>query len=436
MKKNLSLLLLIGFAITLPVSCMSSTELPPDPAPPAGFTSESVAQVISTADVPSPVQSTDVRESGLPPSEQEEDVYEFVSDIHILEDGNIIYNGDGTYDYDKRYFAEFEKTSEPAVLWRGAVGGGKSNEIYGAQAAVSFAKEHWNDGLDVCAPFISRCLRAGGLSISSESSTALCYRLIDSGLGFGQFITINGDRTVTLPDYAAPGDVVQVLCPYEGLMIHSLMFVGNDENGNMKVCCHNRKNSGTYAYYVDKCCYDCTTYVEEIFFYHFYGENEKERGSDIILYENSGYRIPESYDREKAAEYAKNNPADGIGQFGAEHTTRCFSEGGISVGYPVQSALFMQLLKSRLGTAYSLPINSDRTVSLPEFFEEGDAGFIYCPEDGIFICSFIIAGADVKGKMIAYSYDELNKGMSAFKIDSVCVGCGGELEFMQAFHFD
>ena len=40
---------------------------------------------------------------------------------------------------------------------------------YDATAAVKFANNHWNDGIGLCAEFVSRCLNAGGISIPNRS---------------------------------------------------------------------------------------------------------------------------------------------------------------------------------------------------------------------------------------------------------------------------
>lgn len=40
-----------------------------------------------------------------------------------------------------------------------------SANSYNSDAAVSFANAHWNDGIGLCAEFVSRCLNAGGIKI-------------------------------------------------------------------------------------------------------------------------------------------------------------------------------------------------------------------------------------------------------------------------------
>lgn len=410
--------------------------------PDSGRDTESRAQSVNSQSV----KSTQSTESTPTDSIPDEITPVHIEDIHEWDENNRLYNIDGVYDNVPRYESDFETVEGRKVLWSG--NHAPSSQKYNSAAAVEFAKAHWGDGLDVCAPFVSCCLKAGGLSIGSDSSTLLSMKLLNSGLGFGQFINVNPDRTVTLPEYAAPGDVVQVYCPYEGTMNHSLMYVGGDDNGHMRVCCHNLANSGKYAFKVDRKCYDCTTPIAQVFFYHFYSENETLPDGipkNTVLFEDSGYVIPnEKYNREKAAEYARENPYDGLGQLGAEHLWNALREGGINEGYPIQTATFMQLLKSRLGTMYSVDINPDRTITLPKFVREGDVCLLYCPGEGMIYSSFIIKGTtpargvDEQGRMLAYSYDRANDDKRAFLVESVCpsIVCEGQIARAMIYHFD
>lgn len=252
------------------------------------------------------------------------------------------------------------------------------------------------------------------------------------------------DHTITLPSYARPGDVVQIYCEYEGMMIHTVLMVGTDEDGKLRCVSHNRRNSGEKAYIVDGMndpCLYCESETFEIFFYHFYREDDEGlpeavvNNRDIMIWEENGFLMEEEYDREAALKYARNHPEDGLGYYGASHTSDILRAGGLSVGYPNQSALFFQLLKTHLGTAYSQTVNADRTVTLPQNAKAGDIGFVYCPYDGTIISSFIISGSD-DGKMITLSYDLLNDGKSAFKVDNTCVGCGDDIKEVIIYCFD
>lgn len=361
----------------------------------------------------------------------------FLSDIHEIEEGNRLYNINDTYIDKQRYNAEFSVISSPAELWLGVKNAPALFGDYDRAAAVSFAKSHWNDEQGLCAEFVSRCLSAGGLSISTDSSSSLALLLLNSRAGFGEFIPVSADRTVKLPQYAEPGDVAELYCPYEGLMIHSTLFVGNDRLGNMKVCCHNEENSGEFAYLVAETCKSCGAPIKEIFFYHF-GKNP-QKDNNVLLYESSGCAIEnQRYNAEKAAKFARENPADGLGQYGAERTSAALAEGGLSIGYPVQTALFFQLMKSRLGEMRSIAINPDRTVTLPSSAKEGDVCFLYCPREGLIYSSFLIKGANSDNKMLAYSQDKINNETAPFRVESVCPGskCGGEIHDVILFAFD
>lgn len=368
---------------------------------------------------------------------------EFIGDTHEWDENNVLYNINNTYEITDRYYMPFERIEQSAALWHGAGNVPALNEKYDPDKAVAFSKAHWNDDVDVCAPFISRCIKAGELSIGSDSSTALCFMLLNSRLGFGQFVPMNDDGSINLPEYAKPGDIVQLYCSYEGLMIHSMIVVGFDESGRIKVCCHNPENSGQEALRYTRPCNSCLTPLHEAFFFHFYGEGETPEqfleDTDTLLFEDTGYAIPnQHYDRKKAVAAVKNDPIDGIGQFGAEQTSAALAAGGLDVGKPIQTALFMQLMKSRHGSMHSVTINPDRTVTLPEFVQEGDVCFLLCPEEAMFYSSFIIKGADADGKMLAYSRDRINDENHAFKVESLCPSsfCDAEIKEVVIYHFD
>ena len=368
--------------------------------------------------------------------------YDYVAGNHGVINGNTIYNHNATYFYDIRENAKQYKANTYSALWLGTNENKKPTEVYSPEKALEFASYHWNDGLDLCAPFISRCLRAGQISAFSDSSTGLCMQLLDSGLGFGQFLPINEDRTVTLPDYAMPGDVIQVYCPYEGLMIHSLMLRQNDKDGHMMVYCHNFRNDGSTTFYVDELCYDDDVFTNEVFFYHFYNEKDKnlpkevtDSKTELILFENEGYCLKEKYNRTAAMKYAADNLYDGLGMLGAIHLSDCLVAGGIPVYYAQGNAVFFQLMKSRLGTAQTVNINEDGTINLPKNAKGGDVCFIYCPYDGMMVNSFLIKSKDKNGKLIGYTVDLVNDGKKAFVADDYCIGCGSELPKAVIFSF-
>lgn len=362
----------------------------------------------------------------------------FDTGMHDFSTGNVIYNSNVNYYVNRQYGANLHRDNTPAVLWTGMAD--LTEHPFSSEKIVEYANSHWNNGVGLCAQFASECLNAGGINIYSTSSTALALKLLHSNMGFGQFIPVNSDRTVTLPEYAVPGDIVQYFCKYDG-MPHTIVYTGNDENGNMKGCSHNPDVDGKNPYKIENHCFDCGTSIDEVFYFHFGNESNEnlpaiENGSRIMLYEAQGAKLAMNYNRENALSYAKNHPSDGIGEFGAISTSNALMAGGIPIEHSFQSALFFQLIKSRLGTAQSIAVNHNQTVTLPEYARAGDVGFIYCRNDGIILSSFIIDGVDEKSKMIALSYDNVNNGTSAFLTDEICPGCGGAIDEVILFHFN
>lgn len=445
MKRILAIFLLICTVMSV-TACERNTELPNVSNDLSNTSNDSSAPQGAQGETPSGSSDTPLPSSSANPNIPDGNS-EFVDDPHEWEDENYIYNPNITdTTYERRYKGDFAWTNDAKTLWTGA-SGVQPREEYDPDAAVAFGREHWDDGLDLCAPFISRCLLAGGITEYTKSSTSITLQLLNSRLGFGQFLPYDkSDHTIPLPDYARPGDVVQIYCSYEGVMIHSLLMVEASQRGRLKAVCHNYRNNGEYEFRVDSLndpCYDCDSATVEVFFYHFYRDDdtglpeEVVNNKDILLWEEQGYYIQgDEFDRVAALEYAKEYPRDGVGSFGAEHTSAILRAGGATISYPNQSALFFQLLKSHLGSAYSLPINQDRTVYLPEFGTAGDICFVYCPEDGIMFSSFAVAGKDEYGRMIAHSYDLINDDTSAFKVESLCPGCGAEVGEVVLYHFD
>ncbi len=372
---------------------------------------------------------------------------ETVTGAHELYDGNFVYNPNVT-DTSKRqrYYADFKWEDNAGILWQSGINE-KPWEEYDWEAAVAYGKAHWDDGVGLCAPFISRCVTAGNITNYTESSTSITLQLLHSRLGFGQFLKYNkSDHTISMPDYARPGDVIQIYCSYEGAMIHSLLMVGTDEEGKLKAVCHNMRNSGTYTFHIDDLndpCYDCDTPTAEVFFYHFYRDDDEGlpeavvNNKDILLWEEKAYVIPdEKYDRQAALDYAKRYSDESLGYYGASNLSDILKAGGISVGYPNQSALFLQLLKSRLGEAYSQKVRADRTVILPQYAKAGDIMFTYCPNDGMIVSSGIISGRDDTSRMIVECTDLINDGTAAYKVDSYCAGCGDDIKEVIIYCFD
>lgn len=148
---------------------------------------------------------------------------------------------------------------------------------YNAQAALQYAEAHWNDGVGLCAQFVSECLKAGGLSTYSASGTSLHTQLMQSGLGTEYAINLNSsDRSISMSQYEgkiSAGDPVFYYCsscesqgkrPY----IHTVLCNGADANGYMKAYAHNAPKNGQTKFTYNRTCYQCDAVLTQARVYH------------------------------------------------------------------------------------------------------------------------------------------------------------------------
>ena len=148
---------------------------------------------------------------------------------------------------------------------------------YNAQAALQYAEAHWNDGVGLCAQFVSACLKAGGLSTYSASGTSLHTQLMQSELGTEYAINLNSsDRSISMSQYEgkiSAGDPVFYYCsscesqgkrPY----IHTVLCNGADANGYMKAYAHNAPKNGQTKFTYNRTCYQCDAVLTQARVYH------------------------------------------------------------------------------------------------------------------------------------------------------------------------
>ena len=139
------------------------------------------------------------------------------------------------------------------VMLAGITGGGagygtaKAACVYNAEAALQYARAHWNDGVGQCAEFVSKCLRAGGLDIPVIRDCATLYKTIASVTGVtATEVKLNGNGNATLalnPDTLAPGDVIMSWCYNHQSVPHFMLVGGFDSKGQAGFYAHNRAHN-------------------------------------------------------------------------------------------------------------------------------------------------------------------------------------------------
>ncbi len=139
--------------------------------------------------------------------------------------------------------------------------------IYSPTAALKYAKQHWDDGVGLCAEFVSKCLSAGGVSVSDTTVKGLRQSLLDGEYAqFKKLKTVkssSGNLMVNISDNEGKvkkGDVIFWYCPKCGKWSHVEICGGFDDEGYMTIYAHNRAYNNKRMY-VDRHCSGTDMYV-------------------------------------------------------------------------------------------------------------------------------------------------------------------------------
>ncbi len=160
---------------------------------------------------------------------------------------------------------------------------------YNASKALSYAKEHWDDGVGLCAEFVSNCLKAGGLTSWDTECTNLYNELNNEVVRGARIATItyltpektqnpnnnlasDGIKVSANKGKVSKGDILFWLCqgcphdstggPYQHTAIVS------DVSGNyVNVYQHNGAQNNSPAYVGN--CYECKRRYSHMVVVHF-----------------------------------------------------------------------------------------------------------------------------------------------------------------------
>ncbi len=138
-------------------------------------------------------------------------------------------------------------------------------EAYDPDKAIAYAKKHWDDGKGLCATFVSRCVKAGGITFSKATDKiggrltkdtkiySGCWGLYHD-LAARKFVTVSKLKS-TDGKYlwsknqgkVAPGDVVFFHATNDksdGQYRHVVLVSGDTKNGTIKYYAHNEARDG------------------------------------------------------------------------------------------------------------------------------------------------------------------------------------------------
>lgn len=152
---------------------------------------------------------------------------------------------------------------------------------YNASKALEYAKAHWNDGKGWCAEFVSDCLKAGGLSSWSASSTALFNQLkkeVVNGSKIATIQTLNTSGDNIRPSdnvgKVSKGDPIFWRCDYCGYYMHTAII--SDTNGSCYRRYQHHPGRNNEPLNVNNC-YECGRRYSSVVVIHFGGASAAEK---------------------------------------------------------------------------------------------------------------------------------------------------------------
>ena len=119
------------------------------------------------------------------------------------------------------------------------------------EKAIQYAENHWNDGQGLCAEFVSKCVQAGGINISTQAGTGGCWKAICKKTGLDMYdLTLSSDGNALYTANSSilqRGDVVVQWCYTHSISPHIMICGGYNSNGYATFYAHNGAlNNKTY----------------------------------------------------------------------------------------------------------------------------------------------------------------------------------------------
>lgn len=128
----------------------------------------------------------------------------------------------------------------------------ETNTTYNASAALTYAKSHWNDGVGLCAEFVSACLTAGGIDVKILTTGSLKRFLINNGYAIEYVVETQQGKRIKMADHSgkiSPGDVIINYCIECDVRPHVALVSGCDSSGYVTYYAHNSAADGTKVWW-------------------------------------------------------------------------------------------------------------------------------------------------------------------------------------------
>lgn len=153
---------------------------------------------------------------------------------------------------------------------------------YDADAALVYAEKTWNNGIEMCAGYVSNCLKAGGIDVMERTVYNL-YSTLKGTHGTAYVLTTDGPYIYMNDNKGkiAAGDPVFYYCNSCGTFQHAILCGGSDEGGRMTDYAHNNAhhNTTTYIYWG---CPECGAVDWIMYSVHLNGSKNDQNNNAVI----------------------------------------------------------------------------------------------------------------------------------------------------------
>lgn len=129
------------------------------------------------------------------------------------------------------------------------------DDNYSVSKALKYAQKNWNNGIGLCADFVSKCLQAGNIDVYSASCVDL-YNQLKGEYGTEYKLKLTGGTSGKISMSAnkgklEKGDPIFYKCNYCGDFEHVVICNGSNSDGYSQDYAHNNAHNGkktTYTY--------------------------------------------------------------------------------------------------------------------------------------------------------------------------------------------
>ena len=158
---------------------------------------------------------------------------------------------------------------------------------YNRSAALRYAEDTWNNGVEMCAGYVSNCLKAGGINVMERSVYNL-YNALKGTYGTSYVLTTDGPYIYMSDNVGklSPADPVFYYCKSCKTFQHAILCGGSDSSGRMTDYAHNNAHHNTTTY-ISWGCSDCGAVNWTMYCVHINSSSDTSTAKILSVYFNA-----------------------------------------------------------------------------------------------------------------------------------------------------